>query len=292
MYAIFLCAALALFPDAALRGAGLGLEICVKAVIPSLLPFMLVSHILIENGWGEKTGRLLSPLLRPLFGMDSVCSMCFVTGLLGGYPCGARAVAQSAENGQMSKADAEIALAFCNNSGPLFIIGTAGAAVYGSVKIGAALYLSHVVGAGVSALVFGRKTVGKSGKVCKKGLKIPVGTLVSRAASDSGAAIIGVCALIITFSALIEALALDRFPLLIGIFEVSRGIGELAPFGFAALPLAAAYLSWGGLSVIFQTEAVAPTLSKKYFIAGKIVSALSAAAAMLACTVFFEKIIL
>ncbi|MGN1097576.1 MAG: hypothetical protein ACI4SS_01620 [Clostridia bacterium] len=290
MIAIILCAALILFPDAALKGAGLGLEICLQVVIPSLLPFMVVSSIAVESGWGERLGKVFSIVLKPLFGMDKAVSMCFVTGLIGGYPCGARTVAQCVENGSMSKSAGEKALAFCNNSGPLFIMGTAGAAVYGSAKIGLALYLCHIFGALVSAAVFSGGTA--SAYSPRKAPKASLGVLAGKAAQGSGAAALSVCSLIITFSSVIEALKIYRLPLLVGLLEVARGVKELGRFGATALPLAAAYLSWGGLSVHFQTEAVCGGLSKKYYYVGKIISSVSAGAAMFLCIKFFGKYIL
>ncbi len=281
MAAIILCFVLIAFPERALAGAGLGLELCLKAVVPSLLPFMLISTIAVRSGWGVKLGRLLSVVLRPLFGLGPAASMCLVTGLLGGYPCGARAAAQCAENGLMTKDAAERALAFCNNSGPLFIIGTAGVAIYGSAKIGAELYVCHVLGALAAAAVFGRGTGHGAADTALRKQKF--GSLVGDAAMDCGAAILSVCSLVITFSALIEALRLYRWPAAVGFFEVSRGVKELGRFGEAGLPLAAACLSWGGFSVHFQTEAVAPGLSKKYYYAGKIISTLISGLAMLVC---------
>ena len=281
MYAVFLCLALVIFPDAALRGAGLGLDICLRAVVPSLLPFMLLSSIAVESGWGLKLGRIFSPVLRPLLGIDPAGSMCLITGLIGGYPCGARTVASAVDSGLMSKANGEKALAFSNNSGPLFIIGTAGANVYGSTRTGMMLYICHALGAIAAALIFGRGSRGSGAALAR--VKPPgAGVLFGKAARESGAAIVSVCALIITFSAVIEALRLSRFPFLVGMVEVSRGVQELGRFGPAALPLSAAYLSWGGLSVHFQTEAVAPGLSKRYYYIGKIISSLAAG---LACIV-------
>ena len=285
MIAIILCFVLIAFPQRALDGAGLGLEICLKAVIPSLLPFMLVSSMAVSCGWGQKLGRLLSVVLRPLFGLDSAASMCLMTGLLGGYPCGARTAAQCVEAGIMPKKSAERALAFCNNSGPLFIMGTAGTAVYGSTKIGMLLYLCHVVGALTAAAVFGRGSA--SGAVQPKKLpKRPFGTLAGEAARDSGLAILSVCAMVITFSSVIEALELHRLPLLVGLLEVSRGVKEIGRLGPQWLPMSAAVLSWGGLSVHFQTEAVCGGLSKKYYYIGKCVSSVASGLAMLLCVKF------
>ena len=170
MTAVILCVVLVAFPQRALEGAGLGLDICLRAVIPSLLPFMLVSSVAVAGGWGEKLGKLISTVLKPLFGIDGASSMCLMTGLLGGYPCGARAAAQCVEEGLMTKRAAERTLAYCNNSGPLFIIGTAGAAVYGSTKIGELLYACHIIGALTAALIFGRggSSAQTGGRIKKK----------------------------------------------------------------------------------------------------------------------------
>lgn len=286
MIGLLLCLALIAFPDGALRGAGVGLSICLKAVVPSLLPFMLLSSIAVSSGGGEKLGKVLSPVLKPLLHIDENISLCFVTGLLGGYPCGGRLVGQMAEEGIISKHDAEKALAFCNNSGPLFIIGTVGSAVYSSTKIGLLLYGCHVFGAAAAAFIFGRKLSGKSSRFEKKSYP-SFASLTGKAARESSAAIISVCALIITFSALIEALGLWRIAPLVGLIEVSRGTALLGQYGLKALPLAAAYISWGGLSVHFQTEAVTEGLSKKYYYMGKVISSAASGIAMALCIKFF-----
>lgn len=45
-------------------------------------------------------------------------------GIISGYPVGAKIVTEFRKNGECTKAEAERLLAFTNNSGPLFIIGT------------------------------------------------------------------------------------------------------------------------------------------------------------------------
>ncbi len=290
MAALILCFVLIAFPDGALRGAGIGLEICLRSVVPSLLPFMLLSSMALNSGGGERIGRILAVFLKPL-GLNKASSVCFITGLLGGYPCGGKAVGQMVKNGSVSKADGAKMLAFCNNSGPLFIIGAVGTAVYNSAHTGILLYGCHVFGAAVSAFIFGGK-IQSGGDVRRNTEKIPIGALMGNAAKDGGEAILSVCAVIITFSALTESLGLYRLPMLMGLIEVSRGAAELGRYGISALPLAAAYISWGGLSVHFQTEAVTMGISKKYYYVGKIISALSSGLAMLLCIKLFPGRIL
>ena len=47
-------------------------------------------------------------------------------GVTGGYPLGADAVARLRRSGALTREQAERALAFCNNSGPAFLVGAAG----------------------------------------------------------------------------------------------------------------------------------------------------------------------
>ena len=48
------------------------------------------------------------------------------------------------ENGQCSKTEAERLLAFCNNSGPAFILGVVGTGIFASSRAGLLLYLAHI----------------------------------------------------------------------------------------------------------------------------------------------------
>ncbi len=70
----------------------------------------------------------------------------FVMGIISGYPVGAKIVTEFKNNGECSKAEAERLLSFTNNSGPLFIIGTVGIAMFGNTLIRhTSFYNSHFV---------------------------------------------------------------------------------------------------------------------------------------------------
>ena len=51
-------------------------------------------------------------------------------GMTGGYPAGAQAVGLLYERGELSRDEAEHALAVCNQAGPSFIFGFLGGAVF------------------------------------------------------------------------------------------------------------------------------------------------------------------
>ena len=56
-------------PAGAALAAKDALVSCVNSVVPSLFPFFVSSKMLIEMGAAEKLSRLLSPVMKPFFGV-------------------------------------------------------------------------------------------------------------------------------------------------------------------------------------------------------------------------------
>lgn len=152
--AISIIALMTLRPDSSIMYAKQALDICYEVIIPSLFPFFVCSGILVYSGFAESLSRLFRPVMKPLFNINSNGAAAFVLGILSGYPLGAVTVCQLYENAYLSKSEAERLLAFCNNSGPLFILGAVGAAMYKSPKIGIMLYISHIIAAIITGVIF------------------------------------------------------------------------------------------------------------------------------------------
>ena len=255
------CACFALFPGQVLSGAQNGLALCINAVIPSLLPFMLLSSCVIKSKFSRPLGVFLGKVLTPLTGISPNGCVCLVTGLIGGYGAGARAVYESFKEGQLSKEETERILPFCNNAGPLFIMGTVGAGLLSDNSLGIMLFFIHTAAALICARVMGggfkgeRLSLREEWCFYKKN-KPPLGKLITSSAIESGGAIINACVFVITFSAILEILPFGQYSLTAGILEVTRGAAELSRKGRGALPLMSAVLAWGGMSVHFQASAL------------------------------------
>lgn len=281
MIFFLMCAAFALFPEKVLYGAGNGLALCLNAVIPSLLPFMVVSGCIIKSRFARPLGSLLSKIISPITGMSSAGCVCFVTGLVGGYGAGARAVLDCYREKLVSKDEAERLLAFCNNAGPLFIIGTVGVGFYGSKSVGVMLFLVQIITAIVCAKVFSgdftkKSRIKEEWNLYKKN-KPPMGELVVKSAIESGSAIINASVFIILFSAILEVLPFGDYSILSGILEVTRGCSEMSRQGTDALSFTSAFLAWGGVSVHLQADALCmgEFRMKRYYM-GKLFAAICA----------------
>ena len=152
--AISIIALMTIRPDASILYAKQALLICYEIIIPSLFPFFVCSGILVYSGFAESLSHLFRPVMKPLFNINSNGAAAFVLGILSGYPLGAVTVCQLYENAYLSKSESERLLAFCNNSGPLFILGAVGAAMYKNSKIGIMLYVSHIFAAILTGVIF------------------------------------------------------------------------------------------------------------------------------------------
>ena len=276
------CFCFALFPEAVLRGAQTGIALCINAVIPSLLPFMLASNCLIKSQFSRPLGAFLSKFLTPLTGMSKSGSVCFVAGIIGGYGTGAGAVYESFKQKQILRSEAERLLIFCNNAGPLFIMGTVGVGFFLSKSIGLSLFLVQILTALICARIFSGNYAKDSGGILAewqyyKKNKPSIGELITSSAKESAVAILNVCVFVITFSAILEILPFGEYPFLSGFVEVTRGTAELSRKGMDALPFVSALIAWGGLSVHFQAESLTKgeIPMKKYYI-GKVFSSIVA----------------
>lgn len=272
------CACFALFPAQVLYGAQNGLALCINAVIPSLLPFMLVSLCVIKSGFSRPLGVALSKILSPITNLSTTGCVAFVTGIFGGYGAGARVVYESYKENQITKEEAERILPVCNNAGPLFVIATVGISFFMSKAIGIILFVVQVITSLICARIFSPETEKNDVSIKNewnnyKKNKPSFGELVTKSAVESAAAIINVCVFVITFSAILEILPFGEYRMLSGVLEVTRGIAELSRDGEAAIPFISALLSWGGMCVHFQVSALTKgELNMKIYYMEKIIA--------------------
>lgn len=136
---------LVLFSKTNLTAAKNGLILWANAVVPSLFPFFVATEMLGYTNVVPFLGKWLTPIMRPLFGVPGEAAFAFIMGLISGYPVGAKIVSNFMEQGICTKEEAERMLAFTNNSGPLFIIGTVGITLFGNTTIGILLFITHVL---------------------------------------------------------------------------------------------------------------------------------------------------
>ncbi len=136
--------------DAALNG----MKIWIEIVLPSLLPFFILSEILIGLGVVEFIGALLEPLMNPLFNVPGEGSFVLAMSVTSGYPVGAKLVCNLLNENSITKTEGQRMLCFCSTSGPLFMIGSVAVGMFNCPTIGSLIAISHYLGILAVGIVF------------------------------------------------------------------------------------------------------------------------------------------
>ncbi len=136
--------------DAALAG----IKLFINVVLPSLFPFFVTTELLTNLGFVNAVSIILEPIMRPIFNLPGSGSFPFTMGIISGYPVGAKATVNMKQNNMCTKIEAERLLAFCNNSGPLFIIGAVAVGMFHKPSLGLLLYTAHILSSLTVGLCF------------------------------------------------------------------------------------------------------------------------------------------
>lgn len=137
--------ALIVFSKENLNAAKTGIALWADSVLPALLPFFIATELLSYTGIISFFGKCLNRFMRPIFNVPGEGAFPFIMGIISGYPVGAKIVTKLRENNTCSKEESERLLAFTNNSGPLFIVGTVGISLIGDTTIGITLLIIHIL---------------------------------------------------------------------------------------------------------------------------------------------------
>ena len=124
-------------PDVAHEGAVTGAQLFVHALLPYLLPYIILTQWLLKipgKHAGSQWGRYIKA---------------YVLGSFGGFPVGAVTVGEMKKNGEISAAESSLLVASCHAPGPMFIIGFVGNELFGNTTSGwkllIAIHLANIV---------------------------------------------------------------------------------------------------------------------------------------------------
>lgn len=134
-----------LFSKTNLASAKAGLSLWANSVVPSLLPFFIATELLSHTFIIPLLGKSLNKIMRPLFNVPGEGAFALIMGIISGYPTGAKIVTKFREDEICTKEEGERLLAFTNNSGPLFIVGTIGISLFADTRTGILLLITHIL---------------------------------------------------------------------------------------------------------------------------------------------------
>ena len=151
-----------LFPQAVSDSAKEGLLMWFQIALPSLLPFSIVSSVIMGLGLTERITGVVAPVLQRVFGITRSGCYAVVVGMLSGYPLGAATTAELYRGQRICKEEAQYILTFCNNASPMFLTEFIGVSCMGLHKPLIVLILVYIAGWIGSVIDRGRRHIMRS----------------------------------------------------------------------------------------------------------------------------------
>ena len=112
-----------LFPGSAMKAASFGLVLWYTRLLPTLLPFSILSYIFVASGLLNSITAVLHRGLKYLLPVSPAGIYPLLAGFLFGFPLGSRITAQMVEQNTLDYKEGNRIFAIANNISPVFISG-------------------------------------------------------------------------------------------------------------------------------------------------------------------------
>ncbi len=262
-------------PDWAFTGAKNGLVLWGMVVLPTLMPFMLCSQAVAGLGAVPLFMKPFRPIFNHILHLSDQGGYVLFSGLLCGYPMGAKTCRDFLEKGWIEEAEARFLLAISNHPSPMFLlgyvmnqIGTVSGLPYKvpSWQLLVSLYLPILPIAALADRIY-RRNKEDFMPACSKKPEVSPDTSsfsLDDAFLSGAETMVKIGGYIMLFSIL--SLYTAKIPFLspvvrcgfLGTLEITTGIQTIAHdmTGLPALLFITASAAFGGISGIFQTKSV------------------------------------
>lgn len=151
---VLMALSMVVYPEPAFAASVHGLKIFWEIVFPSLLPFFVLSELMLGMGVVHFIGVLFEPLMRPLFSVPGEGAFALSMGLAAGYPMDAVITGKFRRAGMCTRVEGERLLAFTNTADPLFMFGAVAVGMFGRSELGVTLAAAHYLAALGVGLLF------------------------------------------------------------------------------------------------------------------------------------------
>ena len=275
------------FSSTNLIAAQKGLALWATKVLPSLFPFFIATELLCKTNFISIVGKFLNKIMKPIFNVPGESATALLLGTISGYPIGAKVVCNLKTQKIISKTEAERLIAYTNNSGPLFILGSVGIALFSSKKIGFILLSAHIISCLLVGIIFKnwkKNELKIDYKLFKteetRLLKISdLGEIISDSIKSAISTVLTIGGFVVLFSVILSILETSGIiniisiifsklgisedfsrALFYGIIEVTNGINLSSEIFYInstiAILLTSFILGFGGFSVLFQVYSI------------------------------------
>ena len=282
-----------------------GAKLFFNAIFPSLFPFLVIINIIINYDGIHIYSKLLGNIICKPLKLPKECNFPLLVSILCGYPLGARYTCDLYEKNIIDLNTCERLLNIASNASPLFIIGSVGASMMLSNKIGYLLLLSNTLSCMFMGFIlpskyFSIKLKNRSSNFSKgKSTATNIGMVLKSSIEDAMKNSLNIGGFIVVFSVITGMIkdnvmfniVLNKLSLIIGssgdfieglllgMLEMTNGCYLISSSNsnlYVKLPVLSFLIAFSGLSIISQVYSYTYKydVSIKKYIARKFVQAI------------------
>lgn len=254
------------FPGESVGAATIGLNLWYENMLPTLLPFSILSYIMIQSGILDSCASAAHRFFGKFFPISSAGLFPLIAGLLFGFPMGSKITADLVQSGKMSREEGQRLFCACNNISPMFVGSFILSESLERPDLRLATYLILYVPPLVLYMIWNRKQhfTTPQAKSSKKTASMNL-QLIDAGIMNGFETLAKLGGYIILFAILAQMTTMLPIShhlikcLLIGCTEITNGISYTARLGFdfsLAYPLMISFTAFGGLSGFAQTASM------------------------------------
>lgn len=122
LFSLLLLIFLLIHPQEGLAAAKEGMSLWLNTMLPTLLPFIILTGLLIQTGKIERLLTPMEPLFRFALGTSLYGGYVFLLGMLCGYPMGVKLASDFYRAKKIDRREAHYLTTFCNHASPAFLL--------------------------------------------------------------------------------------------------------------------------------------------------------------------------
>ena len=269
LFIIIICLIL-INSDKIIESIRFSFNLCLKDLFPALIPFMLLSNILINYNFINEISTTLKFLTKK-FKICENCSFILIMSLLSGTPSNAKYIKDMLNNKLINIKDAENCLNFCNFTNPIFILNTIGLTFLNNKKLGLIILISNYCSAFIVGL-FNKNNFYNKEKYIKQIEKqkfINILTISINNIIDTLLLILGIITAFIIVTTIIDSTFKipNNLKFLYGIIEIMQGLKYLSLTNFnykIKAIISSMIISFGGLCIHAQVYSIIDNKKIRY----------------------------
>ena len=259
-----------------------GINLWLNTLIPSILPFLLVSKLIVKYNILNILNDTFGIYLEKIFKISKKSSFVVLLSIITGFPSGSIYIKDLLDKNQISIMEANKLITFTSFSNPLFVISVVGETLLNSKRIGIIIYLVHLFSGLLVGLLFKSDTRLNNINVINNNDSF-IKNLIN-SIHESFDILINMLGIILFFLIIVSIinsfLPNNILSLLIkGIIEITTGVISISKSTLnirLKSALIGSIISFNGLSIHYQVKNIIDNtkISYKYFLIARIIHSL------------------